>query len=88
MMAPDIPVIITNLLQGIGGLESQYMKVIDLSLRIRKTANNFNQKLSFTGHSLGGGLATLAALTTNNKAVVYINDLTSNFSSVFLVKMN
>lgn len=33
--------------------------------------NNTNHQLSFTGHSLGGGLATAAALATGNEAIVF-----------------
>ncbi|MFK8012943.1 MAG: RHS repeat-associated core domain-containing protein, partial [Marinicellaceae bacterium] len=65
------PDMIANLLQGAGALESQYVKVAELALRIRKVASNINQPLSFTGHSLGGGLASLAALVTNNQATTF-----------------
>ncbi len=33
--------------------------------------NGTNKQLSFTGHSLGGGLATAAALATGNEAIVF-----------------
>jgi len=32
---------------------------------------NYGADLTFTGHSLGGGLATIAALDTGNEAIVF-----------------
>ena len=37
----------------------------------RRLSENLDKELSFTGHSLGGGLASLAALVTNKKAITF-----------------
>ncbi|MDX7999326.1 phospholipase [Xenorhabdus sp. Reich] len=54
--------------QGLGYKEKQYDQAVELA---RKALKVFGENVIFTGHSLGGGLATVAALTTGKPAVIY-----------------
>ncbi|MBD2794126.1 phospholipase [Xenorhabdus sp. 42] len=54
--------------QGLGYNESQYNQAIELAYNSLKS---FGENVIFTGHSLGGGLATAAALATGKPAVIY-----------------
>jgi Protein of unknown function (DUF2974) len=56
--------------QAIGGSE-QYDTAVKLAMKMAKEAQKSKSELSFTGHSLGGGLATLCALATGKKAIVF-----------------
>jgi acetyl esterase/lipase len=66
-----------NLRQGIGLEDAQYAAAERLS---RKAFDAFQQDLVITGHSLGGGLATLGAVTSGAPAVTFnssgLNDAT------------
>ena len=63
------------------GQSEQYENAVDVAQSIQEDVNNYNNEhgltgdeaiqLSFTGHSLGGGLATAAALATGNEAIVF-----------------
>lgn len=59
------------------GHSEQYDEAIDFSRQLQSDldtyneANGTNKKLTFTGHSLGGGLATAAALATGNEAFAF-----------------
>lgn len=78
---------IQNYRQVLGGSE-QYRAAIDLAkqeqelLKERNARDGTDIHLEFTGHSLGGGLATAAALATGNEAIVFdaagISDYTMN----------
>ncbi len=53
----------TNFAQGLGHLPKQYQQAIDNGIKAAKEAtSNWNNRLSIVGHSLGGGLASAAAL--------------------------
>jgi len=58
----------TDLSQGLGFESKQYQQAQALALKAQKA---FGSNVVFTGHSLGGGLASAAALTTGNPAVTY-----------------
>lgn len=53
----------TNLLQGLGFESAQYTMAIDI-------AESYGA-ITFTGHSLGGGLASAAAIHTGGTATVF-----------------
>ncbi|OTA19412.1 phospholipase A [Xenorhabdus beddingii] len=57
-----------SLRQGLGYNEKQYNQALELA---NKTLKVFGENIIFTGHSLGGGLATVAALATGKPAVIY-----------------
>lgn len=63
------------------GQSEQYQQATDLARSLQSQLDDYNNaqgltgedaiELSFTGHSLGGGLATAAALATGNEAIVF-----------------
>lgn len=63
------------------GQSEQYEQAVSLARELQIEVNQYNQDnglhgeeaidLSFTGHSLGGGLATAAALATGEDAIVF-----------------
>ena len=59
---------ITNFKQGLGIETSQYEYAAKLAKRMQ---DKYGSKLSFVGHSLGGGLATLAAAVTDLEATTF-----------------
>lgn len=60
--------VMTDILQGIGCDTVQYNQAVVLATQVKK---RFGNKLVITGHSLGGGLASAAALATNTFAVTF-----------------
>jgi RHS repeat-associated protein len=58
---------VQDLLQLVG-LSGQYAEA---ALNAELLQKNLDAPLTFTGHSLGGGLASLAALLTNNNAITF-----------------
>ncbi|MDA0589928.1 MAG: DUF2974 domain-containing protein, partial [Planctomycetota bacterium] len=62
---------INNLQQGLGFSANQYNQAVALA-KIRKADLGANaNKLAFAGHSLGGGLASAAALATGLNAMTF-----------------
>ena len=60
-----------NFAQG-GGLETaQYKRAIELAQKLSRAINGKGAELVFVGHSLGGGLASAASLSTGNKAITF-----------------
>lgn len=59
-----------NIKQAFGKAQ-QYKKAVNLAKSLQKKANDNNRQLFLTGHSLGGGLATAAALATGCEAIVF-----------------
>lgn len=57
---------ITNFKQGVGKFSSQYNTAYQMAQMYKNYSN-----ITFVGHSLGGGLASLAALTTNKPAITF-----------------
>ncbi|SDK26514.1 Protein of unknown function [Ferrimonas sediminum] len=57
-----------NILQGMGIESTQYTNAIELA---KGYSLNTGGKISFTGHSLGGGLASAAAIHTGGSATVF-----------------
>lgn len=63
--------------EQIFGDSEQYEQGIALARDLQSSLDQYNtdngtdKQLSFTGHSLGGGLATAAALATDNEAIVF-----------------
>ena len=76
-----------NVEQGTGIIAEgwQYERAKREALLARDEARRLNYRLTFTGHSLGGGLATAAALHTNRPAVTFnaagVNSWTTNLSN-------
>lgn len=59
---------IANLMQGTGAVGDQY----ELALRLAVQANRkVGDRLSFVGHSLGGGLASAQALAVRREAITF-----------------
>jgi len=54
--------------QGLGLNTSQYIQAATVAKQMNR---EFGDKLKITGHSLGGGLATLAAAITNREATTF-----------------
>ncbi|WMV73564.1 phospholipase [Xenorhabdus griffiniae] len=69
--------------QGLGFNEKQYNQAVELA---HKSLEVFGENVIFTGHSLGGGLATVAALATGKPAVIYnsvsVSDATLKYMGV------
>ena len=59
-----------NVLQ-LGGESTQYVQSAKNAIMIAEMAKADNAKLFFTGHSLGGGLASFCALATKQRAIVF-----------------
>lgn len=59
-----------NVLQ-LGGESTQYVQSAKNAIIIAEMAKADNAKLFFTGHSLGGGLASFCALATKQHAIVF-----------------
>jgi len=55
----------------VNGTSKQYDAAIRLAMDLSAKLEEKGTQLSFTGHSLGGGLATAAALATGREAIVF-----------------
>ncbi len=60
-----------NNLAGARGTSTQQLQAIQLALAVENALGRDGDALEFTGHSLGGGLASLASLATGNKAITF-----------------
>ncbi|MDD2883231.1 MAG: hypothetical protein PHQ58_22705 [Rhodoferax sp.] len=65
---PDKLDVRANILQAFGFESGQYTKAMEVARDLRAT---YGDKLSFTGHSLGGGLASAQALVTGLPATTF-----------------
>lgn len=64
----DLKDLYVNLRQGLGYYDPQYFQAVGLANLLVKCGAN---KLICIGHSLGGGLATIAALVANSPAITF-----------------
>lgn len=64
----DIHDWVTNIHESLGFKDAQYQEAIALAKRAHEV---FGDRLVVTGHSLGGSLATVAALVTDSFAVIF-----------------
>ncbi|WP_446470838.1 phospholipase [Xenorhabdus stockiae] len=64
----EIKDFMASIRQGLGYNEAQYNQAVDLAKSALKA---FGENVIFTGHSMGGGLASMAALTTGKPAVTF-----------------
>ena len=64
----DVPDIVTDLKQALGFRDDQYDRAVEVAREMRK---RFGNDIIFTGHSLGGGLATAAAYVTGLPATTF-----------------
>jgi len=53
---------------SLAGVSAQYDYAVAIA---RKAKRDYGEKLSFTGHSLGGGLATTASIVTGLKSTTF-----------------
>jgi hypothetical protein len=65
---PDKLDVRANVLQAFGLESAQYTQAIYVAQQLKRT---FGDRLSFTGHSLGGGLASAQALATGLPAITF-----------------
>lgn len=64
----DIHDWVTNIHESLGYQDAQYQEAIKLAKQVHEV---FGDRLVVTGHSLGGSLATVAALVTDSFAVTF-----------------
>ncbi|MEA5122892.1 calcium-binding protein [Xanthomonas floridensis] len=60
-----------NVPAGVGGFSQQVFEAIEFYLNVLRLPGVDQAKTSFTGHSLGGGLASLMAVYFDKKATVF-----------------
>ena len=60
--------VVDDLLQGIGLVPRQYDQALELAERVRA---EYGDSVLFTGHSLGGGLATYAGMHTGTETMTF-----------------
>ena len=61
----------TDFIQGTGNSSTQYKMAKEVGEMIKQLSQESGLKISITGHSLGGGLATVAGLVSGNQTYVY-----------------
>lgn len=61
----------TNLQQGLGYNSRQYDMAKEIGEKIKQLSTEKNIKINITGHSLGGGLATVAGVVSGNPTTVF-----------------
>lgn len=57
----------TNFNQGLGNLDPQYRQAVDLSIKVTDAVGS----TTMVGHSLGGGLAAMAAIASRSEATTF-----------------
>jgi hypothetical protein len=57
----------TNFNQGLGNLDSQYKHAVELGVKVTDAVGS----TTMVGHSLGGGLAAMAAIASRNQATTF-----------------
>lgn len=62
-----------NIAAGTGLLAEQIVDAAELYLRVKSHYTNDETTITFTGHSLGGGLASLMAVYFNKNATVSVS---------------
>jgi len=69
----SLPDIVVDIDQAVGLYANQYMAAESVARRVKAgiMENGKGAKLSYTGHSLGGGLASLASITTGVRATAW-----------------
>ena len=78
----------TNVLQALVGLSPQYQQsvtnalILDRAVEKVKKDRNIDIKLTFIGHSLGGGLASNNAIVTKSRHAIIFNPAGLNFLRV------
>ncbi len=78
----------TNILQALIGLSPQYQQsvtnalILDRAVEKVKKERNIDIKLTFIGHSLGGGLASNNAIVTKSRHAIIFNPAGLNFLRV------
>ncbi|MEX2213779.1 MAG: RHS repeat-associated core domain-containing protein [Phycisphaeraceae bacterium] len=60
-----------NFMQALSGFAPQYDQAVSLAQKVHNEVTKRGGKLIFTGHSLGGGLATMAAYATGDRAITF-----------------
>ena len=79
---------VNNIAQGIGRNSSQYSDAMDLAKAMAES-EDMGESMVITGHSLGGGLASLASLVTGvhadtfNAAGLHIDTVPEEFKDAF-----
>lgn len=71
-LPPDLKDLATNVSQGIGNVLTQYKMAIEIGDVIRQLReSNPNIIINITGHSLGGGLGTIAGIVSGAPTYVF-----------------
>lgn len=60
-----------NMRQGLGMGSEQYNKSIKLAEKVKQGSEKQGKQMTIAGHSLGGGLATVAGATTGSKTYAF-----------------
>lgn len=63
--------VIADLELGLGNINEQLLQAAEYYMYVKSLPENVGAEITFTGHSLGGGLAALMGVLFNEKAVVF-----------------
>ena len=64
-------IVTTDIKQGMGYNSKQFDMAIEIGKQIKQLSSDKNLKINITGHSLGGGLATIAGVISGNPTTVF-----------------
>lgn len=78
--------VLTNLLQGLTGFSAQHYRAVVEGSKLDKSISN-GGNLWFTGHSLGGGLASAATIATKHREGVTFNAAGLNVIGVKTIQL-